>query len=31
QTLDMCLKVLVAKGLITRDAAKEKAKVPDNF
>ena len=31
QTLDMCLKDLVAKGLITRDAAKEKAKVPDNF
>jgi twitching motility protein PilT len=31
QTLDMCLKDLVAKGLITRDAAREKAKVPDNF
>lgn len=31
QTLDMCLKDLLAKGIITRDAAKEKAKVPDNF
>ncbi|MBO3278297.1 type IV pilus twitching motility protein PilT [Pseudomonas schmalbachii] len=31
QTLDMSLKSLVAKGLITRDAAKEKAKIPENF
>ena len=31
QTLDMCLKGLVAKGLVTRDAAKEKAKIPENF
>jgi twitching motility protein PilT len=31
QTLDMCLKDLVAKGLITREAAREKAKMPDNF
>ncbi|MED5610564.1 MULTISPECIES: type IV pilus twitching motility protein PilT [Pseudomonas] len=31
QTLDMCLKSLVAKGLVTRDAAKEKAKIPENF
>ncbi|WP_455923876.1 type IV pilus twitching motility protein PilT [Pseudomonas putida] len=31
QTLDMCLKDLVARGLIGRDAAREKAKTPDNF
>jgi twitching motility protein PilT len=31
QTLDMCLKDLVVKGLITREAAREKAKMPDNF
>jgi twitching motility protein PilT len=31
QTLDMCMKDLVNKGLITRDAAREKAKTPDNF
>ncbi len=31
QTLDMCLKDLLAKGLITRDNAREKAKIPDNF
>ena len=31
QTLDMCLKDLVTKGVITREAAREKAKVPDNF
>ncbi|PJI48268.1 MULTISPECIES: type IV pilus twitching motility protein PilT [Pseudomonas] len=31
QTLDMCLKGLVAKGLVSRDAAKEKAKIPENF
>ncbi|MBG6286583.1 MULTISPECIES: type IV pilus twitching motility protein PilT [Pseudomonas] len=31
QTLDMCLKGLVAKGLVTRDSAKEKAKIPENF
>jgi len=31
QTLDMCMKDLVAKGLITREAAREKAKMPDNF
>ena len=31
QTLDMCLKGLVAKGLVTREAAKEKAKIPENF
>ncbi len=31
QTLDACLKGLVAKGLVSRDAAKEKAKTPENF
>ncbi|MCP9337354.1 type IV pilus twitching motility protein PilT [Stutzerimonas xanthomarina] len=31
QTLDSCLKGLLAKGLISRDAAKEKAKQPENF
>ena len=31
QTLDMCLKNLLASGLISRDSAREKAKIPDNF
>ncbi|MCF5353697.1 PilT/PilU family type 4a pilus ATPase, partial [Pseudomonas syringae] len=31
QTLDMCLADLVKKGLITRESARERAKVPDNF
>ncbi|WP_407314527.1 type IV pilus twitching motility protein PilT [Pseudomonas sp. nanlin1] len=31
QTLDMCLKDLLARGLIARDSAREKAKLPDNF
>lgn len=31
QTLDMSLKELVTKGLITREGAREKAKTPDNF
>ncbi|MCV0329264.1 type IV pilus twitching motility protein PilT [Pseudomonas aeruginosa] len=31
QTLDMCLKDLVAKGLISRENAREKAKIPENF
>ncbi|MBD7975746.1 type IV pilus twitching motility protein PilT [Serpens gallinarum] len=31
QTLDACLKNLVAKGLISRDSAREKAKSPENF
>ncbi|MDD2052683.1 type IV pilus twitching motility protein PilT [Pseudomonas putida] len=31
QTLDMCLKELLTRGLITRDSAREKAKNPDNF
>ena len=31
QTLDSCLKGLLAKGLIMRDAAREKAKTPENF
>ena len=31
QTRDMCLKNLLASGLISRDSAREKAKIPDNF
>ncbi|MCC5885728.1 MAG: type IV pilus twitching motility protein PilT [Gammaproteobacteria bacterium] len=31
QTLDQCLKALVEKRVITREQAKEKAKMPDNF
>ena len=31
QTLDQCLQGLLQKGLITRDAAREKAKQPENF
>ena len=31
QTLDMCLKELVTKGLISREHAREKARTPDNF
>lgn len=31
QTMDQCLQTLVTKGLITRDVAREKAKIPDNF
>jgi twitching motility protein PilT len=31
QTLDSCLKGLVAKGLVTRENAREKAKTPENF
>ena len=31
QTLDMCLKNLVARGLVSRESAREKAKTPENF
>jgi twitching motility protein PilT len=31
QTLDQCLQNLLSKGHITRDTAREKAKIPDNF
>lgn len=31
QTLDQCLEDLVSKRLITRESAREKAKIPDNF
>jgi twitching motility protein PilT len=31
QTLDQCLQELLAKGLVTRDDARAKAKMPDNF
>ncbi|MGI0118839.1 type IV pilus twitching motility protein PilT [Zooshikella sp. RANM57] len=31
QTLDQCLKDLLQRGLISRESAKEKAKIPENF
>lgn len=31
QTLDMCLKGMLAKGLISRESAREKAKIQENF
>ena len=31
QTLDQCLSDLVAKGVIARDVARDKAKIPENF
>ena len=31
QTLDMCLKGLLAKGLVSRESAREKAKIQENF
>lgn len=31
QTLDQCLTDLLSKGMITRDIAREKAKIPENF
>ncbi|GAB3372267.1 type IV pilus twitching motility protein PilT [Azotobacter armeniacus] len=31
QTLDMALKSLLSKGTLTRESAREKAKIPDNF
>ena len=31
QTLDQCLKDLLQKGMVTREGAKSKAKMPDNF
>lgn len=31
QTLDQCLQNLLGKGHITRDVAREKAKIPENF
>lgn len=31
QTMDKCLQDLVTKGLISRDIAREKAKMPENF
>ncbi|MFM1897547.1 MAG: hypothetical protein RLZZ385_2621 [Pseudomonadota bacterium] len=31
QTLDQCLKNLLAKGLVTREDARSKAKMPDSF
>jgi twitching motility protein PilT len=31
QTLDQCLQNLVGKGLVSRESARSKAKIPDNF
>ncbi len=31
QTLDQCLRNLLEKNLISREAAREKAKIPDDF
>ncbi len=31
QTLDQCLQGLVQKGVVSREAAREKAKSPDAF
>jgi twitching motility protein PilT len=31
QTMDQCLADLVARRIITRDAAREKAKIPTDF
>jgi twitching motility protein PilT len=31
QTLDQCLKDLLQRGLITREQAQEKAKIPEDF
>jgi len=31
QTLDQCLKNLLQKGLITKEQAREKAKIPEDF
>ena len=31
QTLDQCLKELLAKGLVTREEARSKAEMPESF
>ena len=31
QTLDQCLKGLLASGTISKESAQEKAKIPDDF
>jgi twitching motility protein PilT len=31
QTMDQCLQTLLGKGLITREVARDKAKMPENF
>lgn len=31
QTMDQCLQTLLSKGLISRDVARDKAKMPENF
>jgi twitching motility protein PilT len=29
--MDQCLQVMLSKGLITREVARDKAKMPENF
>jgi twitching motility protein PilT len=31
QTMDQCLQIMLSKGLITREVARDKAKMPENF
>jgi twitching motility protein PilT len=31
QTMDQCLQTMLSKGLITKEAARDKAKMPENF
>jgi twitching motility protein PilT len=31
QTMDQCLAMLVQKGVVSREIAREKAKIPENF
>ena len=31
QTMDQCLQTMLSKGLITREVARDKAKMPENF
>ena len=31
QTMDQCLKELVAKRVVSRDHAREKARIPEDF
>jgi len=31
QTMDQCLATLVQKGVVSREIAREKAKIPENF
>jgi twitching motility protein PilT len=31
QTMDQCLQTMLSKGLISREVARDKAKMPENF